>query len=201
VLPPGWTSYDTRLRYQTLDVTPHLREGVNSIGVILGDGWYRGRIGFPGSSGEGLWGTEIAALAQLEVTHADGSSDTVVTDSRWRAAAGPILESSLYDGETYDARRELRGWSSPEFDDTEWQPVVEVDRPSAMLVAPEGPPVRATQVLDPVAILTSPKGAQIVDFGQNLAGRVRLTVTGPRGTAVTLRHAEVLEDGELCTRP
>lgn len=201
VLAPGWTSYDTRLRYRALDVTAHLREGANAIGVILGDGWYRGRIGFPGSGGEDLWGDQAAVLAQLEATYADGSTEAVVTDTSWRGAYGPILESGIYDGETYDARRELPGWSSPEFDDSGWQPLVEVSRPVAVLVAPEGPPVRATEVLKPAAILTSPGGAQIVDFGQNFAGRVRLTVDGPAGTEVTLRHAEVLEGGELCTYP
>jgi alpha-L-rhamnosidase len=201
VLAPGWTSYDTRLRYQTLDVTHLLAAGRNAIAVSIADGWYRGRIGFPGSNGEGLWGDEIGLLAQLEVTCLDGSTLTVATGLDWRAAPGPVLHSSLYDGESYDARRETPGWSLPGFDDADWQPVTRIERDLSSLVAPQGPPVRRVQVLRPSALLEAPDGTPIIDFGQNFAGRVRFRASGPAGTTVTLRHAEVLEDGALCTRP
>jgi alpha-L-rhamnosidase len=201
VLAPGWTSYDHRLRYQAFDVTTLIREGPNAIGAVLGDGWYRGRIGFPGQSGEDLWGERLAFLAQLELTYADGTRAVVATDSSWRASTGPLLASSLYDGESYDARREMPGWSSPGFDDAGWEGVVEVERDLATLVAPEGPPVRRVEAIEPASVAAMPSGATLVDFGQNLAGVVRLTVEGPPGTEVTLRHAEVLERGELCTRP
>lgn len=200
VLAPGWTSYNHRLRYQTFDVTDLLREGRNAIGAILGDGWYRGRLGWGGGR-RNVYGDRLALLAQLEVEYADGSTERVVTDSSWRASTGPILASSLYDGETYDARRERSGWSTPGFDDHDWSGVREVERDLATLVAPSGPPVRRIELVKPAAITTSPAGRTIVDFGQNLVGRLRLTVRGPAGQTVKLRHAEVLENGELCTRP
>jgi len=200
VLDPGWTSYTHRLRYQTFDVTTLLQEGRNAIGAILGDGWYRGRLGFGGGR-RNIYGDRLALLAQLEITYADGMTERVVTDERWRAATGPILASGLYDGETYDARLERPGWSAPGYDDGDWAGVRPIARDLATLVAPDGPPVRRTELVPPVAIATSPSGRTIVDFGQNLVGRVRLTARGEAGRTITLRHAEVLEDGELCTRP
>ena len=200
VLAPGWTSYHNRLRYQTFDVTDLLREGHNTIGAILGDGWYRGRLGFDGGR-RNIYGDRLALLAQLEIDYADDTTGRIVTDETWHAAQGPILASDLYDGETYDARLERPGWSSPGYDDSGWEGVRQIDRDLATLVAPSGPPVRRTELLAPVAITTSPSGHTIVDFGQNLVGRLCLTVHGEAGQTITLRHAEVLENGELCTRP
>jgi len=200
VLDPGWTSYAHRLRYQTFDVTSLLREGRNALGAILGDGWYRGRLGFGGGR-RNIYGDRLALLAQLDVTYADGTTARVVTDEGWRAATGPILTSGLYDGETYDARLERPGWSAPGYDDGDWAGVRPIGRDLAMLAAPTGPPVRRAKVVRPAAITASPSGRVIVDFGQNVVGRVRLTVRGEAGRTITLRHAEVLEGGELCTRP
>ncbi|HEU4329431.1 MAG TPA: glycoside hydrolase family 78 protein [Roseiflexaceae bacterium] len=200
VLAPGWTSYDHRLRYQTFDVTELLRAGPNAIGATLGDGWFRGRLGYGGGR-RNIYGDRLALLAQLEVTYADGSAERIVTDGTWRAATGPIGASDIYDGETYDARRERPGWSLPGYDDSGWSGVRLAERDLAALVAPSGPPVRRIELLSPVAISRSPSGVTLVDFGQNLVGRLRLTVQGPAGTTITLRHAEVLEDGELSTRP
>ncbi len=200
VLAPGWTSYNHRLRYQTFDVTPLLREGRNAIGAILGDGWYRGRLGFNGGR-RNIYGDRLALLAQLAIHYTNGTTDLVVTDETWRATTGPILASDLYDGETYDARLERPGWSSAEYDDGGWSGVRLVARDLATLVAPTGPPVRRIEIKEPVAITSSPSGRTIVDFGQNLVGRLRITVLGAAGDSVTLRHAEVLENGELSTRP
>jgi alpha-L-rhamnosidase len=200
VLAPGWTSYSHRLRYQAFDVTSLLREGRNAIGAALGDGWYRGRLSFGGGR-RNIYGDRLALLAQLEIAYADGTTERVVTDASWRAATGPILAADLYDGETYDARLERPGWSAPGHDDGAWAGVRVLDRDLSILVAPDGPPVRRTELVSPVAITASPSGRAIVDFGQNLVGRIRLTVMGQAGQAITLRHAEVLQDGELCTRP
>ncbi len=199
VMPPGWTSYGHRLRYQTLDVTPLLHVGRNALAAMLGDGWYRGRLGFGGGR-RNLYGERLALLAQLEIDYADGTSERVVTDESWRAARGPIVGSDIYDGETYDARREQQGWATAGFDDGDWAGVRLLERDLATLVAPNGPPVRRIETVPPVEIIRSPTGRTIVDFGQNLVGRLRITVQGRAGQTVTLHHAEVLEDGELCTR-
>ncbi|MFF7949471.1 family 78 glycoside hydrolase catalytic domain [Streptomyces griseorubiginosus] len=199
-LAPGWTSYHHRLRYQTHDVTEHLRAGANAIGAWLSDGWYRGRLGFGGGHAD-LYGDRVALLAQLEIVHRDGSVTVVGTDPSWRAGQGPILSAGLLDGETYDARQELPGWASPGFDDGDWSPVDVVPRDPGTLVAPTGPPVRCTEEIHPVLVTALDEDRLLVDFGQNLVGRVRITVSGPAGHTVVIRHAEVLQDGELCVRP
>ncbi|MFG2953635.1 family 78 glycoside hydrolase catalytic domain [Streptomyces sp. NPDC048291] len=199
-LAPGWTSYHHRLRYQTHDVTDHLRAGDNAIGGWLSDGWYRGRLGFGGGHAD-VYGDRLALLAQLEVVHRDGSVTVIGTDTSWRAGHGPLLSSGLLDGETYDARYEPSGWSSPGFDAGDWSPVDVVARDPATLVAPTGPPVRCTQEITPVLVTPLDADRLLVDFGQNLVGRVRITVAGPAGHTVVIRHAEVLQDGELCVRP
>jgi alpha-L-rhamnosidase len=200
VLAPGWTSYHHRLRDQAFDVKDLLPEGRNAIGAILGDGWYRGRLGFDGGR-RNIYGDRLALLAQLEIDYADGTTERIVTDESWRAARGPILASDIYDGEIYDARLERTGWSKPGYDDHDWTGVRRIERNLSTLVAPSGPPVRRIEQVVPVAITTSPTGRTIVDFGQNLVGRLRLIVCGEAGQTVTLHHAEVLENGELCTRP
>ncbi|MEX1255404.1 MAG: family 78 glycoside hydrolase catalytic domain [Dehalococcoidia bacterium] len=198
VLSPGWTSYDRRLRYQTYDVTGLLRPGANAIGAVLGDGWARGYLGFLAKRNR--YTDRLALLARLEITLADGSTQRVTTDESWRAATGPMLASDIYNGETHDARRDLPGWSRPAHDDSAWPGVRMLERDLGTLVAPAGPPVRRIEELRPVSIAASPSGKTIADFGQNLVGRVRLRVSGPAGTTITLRHAEVLDDGELFTR-
>ncbi len=201
VLAPGWTSYSHRLRYQTFDVTDLLTEGANAIGVQLADGWYRGYLGFTGR--KGIYGDRTGVLVQLEVEHPDGSRTVVVTDGGWRATTGgPLTRAGLYKGETVDFRRELPGWSHASFDDSAWGAVEPGTLDTGQLVAPTGPPVRRTQVLPALEITTAPSGATLVDFGQNLVGRIRFTLPdGPAGTEIIVRHAEVLEHGELGTRP
>lgn len=200
LLAPGWTSYPSRVLYQTFDVTELLRTGNNALGALLGNGWYRGRLGFDGGR-RNIYGEHLALLAQLEITYSDGSSERIVTDHSWRATTGPILASDLYDGETYDARLEHPGWSEAEYDERDWAGVRPLEQTLTTLAAPSGPPVRRMELLAPVAILTSPGGRTLVDFGQNLVGRLRLTVQGAAGQMITLRHAEVLDQGELGTRP
>ncbi|TAK55363.1 MAG: alpha-L-rhamnosidase, partial [Dehalococcoidia bacterium] len=170
VLAPGWTSYDHRLRYQAFDVTPLLREGANAIGAMLGDGWYRGRIGF-GAGNRNIYGERLALLAQLEIAYADGSTQVIATDASWRAAPSPIVSTGIYEGEEYDARLEQAGWSSAGFDDATWSPVRIVEHDMRTLFAPIGPPVRRVELVPVREVTRSPSGKTILDFGQNLVGR------------------------------
>jgi alpha-L-rhamnosidase len=200
-LSPGWTVYQRRLCYRTYDVTNLLTVGPNTIGVWLGDGWYRGRLGFEGGT-RNIYGNDQSWLAQLEVVHDDGSTTTVATDASWSAATGPIITSGLYDGEVYDAREERADWTRPGGDPLGgWTSVRVHGRDTSTLVAAEGPPIRCTEQIAPVAITPKGPGTYLMDFGQNLVGRVAITVAGRRGTRMTIRHAEVLVDGELATRP
>ena len=188
---PGWTSYDKRLQYDTYDVTALLRSGANAIGVTLGDGWYRGHIGFEGKRNN--YGRRLGLLAQLVVRYPDGHTQVVGTDRQWKSSTGPILMSDIYDGETYDARLEKPGWSRAGYDDHLWRGVRNLDSVAAALVAPVGPPVRRMQELKPVRIIRTPAGETVFDLGQNMVGWARLKVSGPAGTTVRLRHAEVLD--------
>ena len=195
---PGWTSYGRRLQYQTYDVTNLLRSGDNAIGAMLGDGWYRGNLGFSGQ--RNLYGKRLALRMQLEILYRDGRVERVVSDSAWRANTGPVIASDIYNGETYDARREQSGWTSAGYDDHDWAPIALVDPPSSRLQAPESPPVRRVRELKPVGIRRAAAGETIFDLGQNFTGWARLKVRGPAGTTVTMRFAEVLDrDGSLYT--
>jgi alpha-L-rhamnosidase len=187
---PGWTAYADRLRYQTYDVTELLRQGANELEVLLGNGWFRGRLGFRGD--RAFYGERLALLAQLEVTTSDGQVRVLASDGSWTAQESGVLADDLYDGQRTDLRVE-RG---------ERTAVEVVDADLGRLVAPEGPPVRVTETLPAVEVSRSPSGATLVDFGQNVVGCVRLRVRGlDSGAEVVVRHAEVLEHGELGTRP
>jgi alpha-L-rhamnosidase len=198
VLTPGWTSYDHRLQYQTYDVTGLMREGDNVLGVMLGDGWYRGYLGHRGH--RNVYGDRLALLLQLHLTYADGRVEIIGSDEAWRATRGPIQMSDLYMGETYDARHEKPGWDQAGYDDGEWCGVRRLDHPKTMLVAQVGPATRRHEQLQPARILRSPRGETILDFGQNMVGWVQLRARGPRGATITMRHAEVLDQqGNLYT--
>ena len=193
---PGWTTYRHRLQYQTYDVTGLLQPGANTLAVTLGDGWYRGYLGFQGK--RNFYGQQLALLLQLHVTYADGSEAVFGSDADWRAATGPFRASDIYNGEHYDARLERPGWDSASYDDGDWSGVRVVDAPAERLVAQNGPPVRPIETVAARSVTRSPSGELIVDFGQNLVGRVRLWLHGEAGTTVTLRYAEVLDaDGNL----
>jgi alpha-L-rhamnosidase len=199
ILSPGWTVYEKRLRYRTYDVTSLLRPGRNAIGAWLGDGWYRGRLGFNGGT-RNLYGHDQSFIGQLEIRHDDGSLTTVATDSSWSAGFGPIRASGLYDGEVFDAREHDPGWSMPGAGG-DWSAVAVGTRDPATLTPAEGPAVRATQALRPLAIARRPDGSHLLDFGQNLVGRLAITVDGPPGARLVIRHAEVTVDGELAAGP
>jgi alpha-L-rhamnosidase len=190
VLKPGWTSYQWRLLYDVDDVTEHLRQGTNTLGIELAGGWYTEDFGFRDAARRFYEGNPAAA-AQLVIEYEDGTRTTVTTDERWRWSPGPVVAASIYQGETYDARRTGDSWS----------PVVLVDVPDVRPEPRSSPPVRVIERREVAEVLTTPSGKTVLDFGQNLVGWVRLTVTGPRGHTITLRHAEVLEHGELGTRP
>ena len=190
VLAPGWTSYHHRLRYRAHDVTDLVRAGRNEASALLGNGWYRGRLTWSGA--RALYGERLALLAQLEVVTSDGGRHVYTADDTWVARESGIRADDLYDGQTTD----LRPISAPA------HPVEVVETDYSLLVAPEGPPVRVTEVVPAREVFRSPSGALLVDFGQNVVGWVRLTARGlPSGHQVVVRHAEVLEDGELGVRP
>ncbi len=187
---PGWTSYNKRLQYQTYDVTAMLQQQ-NSLGAILGDGWYRGNIGWKNQNG--YYGQQLALLAQLQITYSDGTSEIIGTDESWKAANGPIIMSDIYNGETYDARMEMPGWNKSGFSDSNWAKVSVINQPKNILIAPQGVPVKAITEIKPVKLITTPKGETVFDMGQNMVGWIRLKVQGKKGDKVIIKFAEVLD--------
>jgi len=126
----------------------------------------------------------------------------IKTDLSWHASAeGPIISSEIYDGELYDATREIEGWTMSDYDDSEWLGAKQLPALKGQLTPPDGPPIKRAQELKPQRVFQSPTGKTLIDFGQNLVGWLRLNIQGPVGTNITLVHAEVLDEGEIGTRP
>ncbi len=197
LLDPGWTDFAQRVYYSTYDVTALLAEGPNAVGALVGNGWYNplplrawGWLNLR----EHLTVGPPRLLARLVIDYADGRRETVCTDGSWRVAESPIVRNSLYLGERYDARREQPGWDRPGFDDRAWEPAVEAVEPVGRLEAEPIPPVRVTEVLEPVAVTEPRPGVRIYDLGVNLAGHARIEVEGPAGAEVRLRYGELLRD-------
>jgi alpha-L-rhamnosidase len=196
---PGWTDYKIRVYYNTFDVTDQVKKGFNAMAGILADGWYSGHIGWMHIRDH--YGENPRFLAQLHVEYADGSSETIATDQIWKATTGPILEGDFLMGETYDARRELPGWSTPEFDDNRWQPVDVTKNIPVKIEAYPGVLVRQFQEIRPVKMTEPQEGAYVYDMGTNFAGFVHLKVRdGQPGQKIVLRFAERLNpDGTIYT--
>lgn len=197
VLAPDWTDYRRRVRYQTFDVTGLLKTGGNALGALLADGWFSGHIG---NGGYEFFGKKPAFLAQLEVTDTDGHTERIVTDDTWKSHDSPILASDFMLGENYDSRLETKGWDKPGLDQSNWSSVRVRDESSRQLESQVMPPVREICELTPKTITEPKPGRWTYDLGQNMVGVVRLKVSAPAGTVITLRHAEMLNpDGTLYT--
>ena len=198
VLAPDWTDYRKRVRYQAYDVTAMVQSGDNAIGALLANGWFSGKIG---NGANAFFGKVPAFCAQLEVTYADGRTERIVTDASWKTQRSPILASDFMLGEDYDARLEVKGWDQPGLDDSHWAATVVRDESSRKLEAQVMEPVREFCELKPKSVSEPKPGSWVYDLGQNMVGVVRLKVSAPAGTKVTLRHAEVLNpDGTLYTK-
>jgi alpha-L-rhamnosidase len=197
VLSPGATEYPKRALYVTHDVTDQVKAGENALGVILGNGRFysmRSKV----YSGMPHYGFP-KLLLNLTIEYDDGSKQEIVSDASWQLSAdGAILANNEYDGEEYDARKEFGGWSSAGFDDDKWQSAELVDAPEGEISAQMIEPIRVVETIKPIAITEPKPGVFIVDLGQNMVGWCRLSVSGPAGTEVKLRHAETLNpDGTL----
>ena len=188
VLDPGWTDYKKRVLYSTYDVTKHLRKGKNAIGIMLGNGRYIKAYGYGSPK----------VILQLNVEFTDGTCQDIITDETWKTGQSPILSNDIYNGETYDARLERRGWGVAGYDDSDWDEVRIGDEPGGKLVSQANlPPIKATKIIQPLKIANPQPDVYIYDFGQNFTGWVRLRVSGPRGTMVNLKYAELLHENGM----
>ncbi|MBN1479444.1 family 78 glycoside hydrolase catalytic domain [candidate division KSB1 bacterium] len=197
LLDPAFTRYDKRVLYVTYDVTEMIRDGENAVGVMLGNGWYN-------LTSRGVWGFDYAGwrqpptlLCQIKITYADGSDTLIVSDASWRCAPGPIVFNSIRRGEWYDARRELPGWHTADFDDRSWFSARIVRGPQGVLRSQLLPPVKIHHSFKPKTIAKIANGHYLVDFGQNMAGFVEMSVTGQAGDTVTMKYAEKIKNGRI----
>lgn len=197
VLTPGWTSYEQRLRFAEWDVID-LIEPTTTIVLAVGNGWYRGRLGWLGL--EGVYGPDKGAAAELVLTYSDGHRQTIITDGTWESAPSAILADDLYDGETIDARL-LLPQNAHLAEDNNFGPVRVVEFDPSILEPYVGPPVRRQEELAPAVVGRTASGDLLLDFGQNLVGWLRIQVTGESGEELVVHHAEVLENGDLALRP
>jgi alpha-L-rhamnosidase len=189
VLDPTQTSYDKRAFYVTHDVTELLLQGGNAIGLMLGNGFYGQNIALGGSS---LVYGEPRATLRLAIEYTDGAQGTMVTDESWKAAQGPVAFDNVYLGETFDARCEFPGWSSPGFDDSAWKPARKMGAPTAVLLEQQLEPMCKIRSLKPVAVLPAGNGEWILDMGQNMTGWLNIRVREASGCQIRMRFAELL---------
>ena len=191
-LLPGFHCYDANLEYQTFDVTGALSAGDNTIGLRLGPGWYKGDIVF--DRYHNLFGDTMQAICELRITHEDGGETVIGTDGTWRCYPSPVTFSNIYDGEHYNANREIPGWSRPGCAAPAFEAVVrEEKRP---LVARLSPKIVKKREFSPI-VLTTPAGETVLDFGQNMTGWVEFNADAPAGTEITLTYGEVLQNGNF----
>ncbi|MAE60989.1 MAG: hypothetical protein CMJ49_06480 [Planctomycetaceae bacterium] len=203
VLNPASTYYHndqpldlrSRVLYATHDVTTHLNQGANALGVILGHGWYSAEPDIPPSpSHRTPYGDRPILLLQLHLDFDDGSTQIITTDDSWKTTPGPIQYNDYSNGETYDARREIPNWDTPDFDDAHWFTPILADPPNGQRKAQSLPPAKVVETIEPRRILNPADGVYIYDFGQNFSGWTRLRVNGPPGATITLRHAPNIHD-------
>jgi alpha-L-rhamnosidase len=203
VLDPPWTPFDKRILFRSHDVTAQLTEGVNCLGLSLGNGWFNPlplRMWGQRNIRDSLSIGRPRVIACLVVEHPDGTRTTVSTGPGWTTSGGPTLRNSIFLGEVRDARLAQTGWDRAGFNASQWQPAKVNEAPLDVLrPLLEMPPVRATGTIPAVAVTTPAAGVHIVDFGRNFTGVPELDLRDvPAGTQITLRYGELLKpDGSL----
>ena len=198
VLAPAATDYTKSVLYNTYDVTAKLQKGDNVIATVLGNGRfftmrqnYKPKkiktFGFP------------KMLLQLEIEYTNGTKKTIVTDASWKMTPdGPIRTNNEYDGEEYDATKEMQGWNNNGFNDNNWQPSQPVEAPGGRLTTQMNEPVKIMQTVKPVTINQIKPGVFIMDMGQNMVGWLQMKLKANKGEQVKLRFAESMQaKGEL----
>ena len=187
---PGWTNYRKRLQYQAYEIKAELREN-NRLEIIVGNGWYKGILGFTCTPDN--YGDRTAALAELHIFYKDGTRDILGTDESWQVKTGGIRSSEIYMGETFDSRREYEECLEDEAKNMPARHTVPADYPKEQILAQECEPVRITRRLPAQKLIVTPKGELVIDFGQNITGLVQARLKGERGKKITIRHAETLD--------
>lgn len=189
-LDPVYTRFDRRTMYVTHDVTGHLQQGKNAIGVLLGNGWYNHQSTAVWNFHQAPWRNRPVFCADLRITYTDGTVETIHSDKSWKTSWGPLIFNSIYTAEHYDARKEIPGWNTAGFDDAAWKNAVNRATPSQLIVAQAMRPVRRTLEIKPVSFRQLNDSTWLYDLGRNIAGVSRIRVSGEAGTVLRLKHAE-----------
>ncbi len=195
VLDPGWTTYAKRVLYTTYDISSNLHEGTNAIAVMIGGGWATQEV-----DGSPTDYKSPAFLLQMNADLEGGRQFSVVSDASWKTTQGPVVESSVYDGEVYDARRETPGWDMPGFVDSGWSAAQVVDGSAGIRSSQMMQPIRVVDTMVPVRLTSPEAGVYVYDMGQNMSGWAVLRMEGAPGTKVTLRYAEEVFDNGMINR-
>ena len=188
---PYCNAYDQWIQYQTFDITEQLRVGSNVVSVMLGNGWYKGRYGANGGS-INYYGDRFALLCELRITLDNGNELNIVTDPSWKVQPSPVIDSSIFDGETYDTRIEK---AVPSPSKTFAVKPIEIDM--TRLEARRSLPVCMNEAIKPVAVIHTPAGETVLDMGQNMTGWLRFRTSAPAGSRIQLQFGEVLQGGNF----
>jgi len=197
-LTPGWTNYDKSVFYNCYDVETFLQQGKNAIGVIVGNGFYY--INRERYKKLVVAYGEPTLIGQLRVTYTDGTVETFVTDENWKCAPSPIIYSSIYGGEDYDAQLEQSNWNKYGFNDSEWQNALLVKGPSGQLIAENDYPAKVMEKIDVKKITLLHSGSFLYDFGQNVSGIIELIVKGKKGQQIKLIPAELITKDSMANQ-
>ena len=199
VLAPTVSEYNKKLFYNTYDVTSFLKNGENCVGVIIGNGRYFGVRNYHGKP-DPLTGIPQVhyglprLLLQIRVVYNDGTSSIITSDEQWKVTdQGPIIANNEFDGEEYDARKELNGWSRNGFDDASWKTVSIMPPAAPRIVAQPNENIRIKEILHPLSSHFTSRGTYILDMGQNMVGWLAINVKGEKGDIIKMRFAETLK--------
>lgn len=192
ILDPVKTRYDKTVKYLVHDITDLVKEGENAVGMVLGTGWFNHFAKAAWQFDQAPWRAYPTMICQLEITYQDGSRQVVISDDSWKSSSGPIIFDGIRNGETYDSRKEMPGWSRSGFNDERWQAAKVVDGPSGKLLPQFIPAIKEMQIVKPVSVTEIKPGVYVFDLGQNISGYSRIEVAGPAGTEITLKHGERL---------
>lgn len=192
-LDPTYTRFDKRNLYVTYDVTRYLEADSNTVGVLLGNGWYNHQSTAVWDFHKAHWRNRPRFCLNLRVTYEDGRTEAWVTDADWKTSLSPVIFNSIYTAEHYDATKEQPGWDTNGFQDGSWNQAIGVDAPSDRIVSQQLHPIRYAQEIQPVSIRKFSDTKYLFDIGQNIAGISKITVKGEPGTVLRLTHAEVLD--------
>lgn len=193
-LDPTYTRFDRRNLYVTHDVTEALNNGLNSIGVLLGNGWYNHQSTAVWYFHEAPWRARPKFCMDLRIEFENGSVEIISTDNSWKTSQSPVIFNSIYTAEHYDAQLEQAGWDIPGFDESQWKSAENTPAPSNSITAQTLQPIRNVEKILPVFMKKFNEQTYVFDLGRNIAGVSELTVSGPAGTKIKLIHSELIHE-------